>query len=300
METKAKATTKEGLEKGYLENKKVTVRPVPRYNALVGNNKDHVLYFMQDGASMFFVLPRNNYNELYPIFKDEEEMRFFSELIGQDLNLNNKQNNFWESFSVKITKDVTLMKKGKEFNLADPLDNLRIRILRLYDTVTEGWDKKYSKPKSKFCIVDSDFEETQSNKDMDIYETIYTYWGEIKTSVKKMRDFLIVYYMTKKSTKQVPSDWSKEQLTKEIKDIIDKDKEAVYSIITDKDAEMKLFISRAVRCGAIERKGVTGYIITGEEEQRTLPEMIKYLEELKETTDTTYIKIDTQIKQAKL
>lgn len=294
-----KATKQEGLEKGYLQDKEVLVKPVPRHYPMIQNNKNHVLYFMQDGASEFFYLPRNSHNQFAKIFKDEEEMKYFSEMTGLDLNINKNIDNYWETFPVKITKDQELMGKGKKFDLSDPLDNIRIRILKMYKEVVEGWNNKYSNPRSKFCIVDSDFEEVQSNKDMDILEIIWTKWGEMKSSVKKMRDFLIIYHMVKKSTKLVPEDWGKDTLSAEIKKVIDKDKETVYSIISDEDADMKLFVSKAVQCGAIERRGVTGYVVVGEDEQRTLPEMVKYLKTLKETTDPTFMKIDTQIKQAK-
>lgn len=299
METAVKATRKLGIEKGYLKSNKVILLPVIRSYPMIGDKKEHVLYFMQDGASRWFILPKNEYNELYNVFKDEDEMEFFSEMTGQDLNPQKPDGSFWNKLIVKITKDVKFMETGKTFDLSDPMDNLRVRILRLSEEVTEGWDHRYDKPRSKFCLVDENYEETSSSKEMDIMEAIWTFWGEIKNSPKKMKDFLSLYFLTKKANKMVPEDFSKEQLSSEIKKVIDSDKQLVYDIINDADADIKLFLSRAVRCGAIERKGVTGFEVPGDGVVYTFKEMIDHLNVLKEATDTTYIKIDTQIKQAK-
>ena len=300
MNVATKATKEQGIKDGYLQNKTVILKPVIRTYPLINDRKDHVLYFMQDGASKFFVLPKNNYNEFVNIFKNENEKEFFEEILGLDLNFNKKTDNFWEKFTVKITKNVNLMEGRIKFDLSDPMDNIRVRIIRLYPDVTEGWENRYDKPKSKFCLVDSDFQEVNSNKEMDILETIWTFRGEIKNSPKKLRDFLTVYYLTKKSTKTVPDDFTVEQLNGEIRRIIEDDKDVVYKIITDPDKDIKLFISRAVRCGAIERKGVTGYAIPGDPNQYDFRDMVEHIKALKEATDVTYMKIDTQIKQAKL
>lgn len=301
METSVKATTKEqGIKKGFLQDRKLILKPVTRSYPLINDKKDHVLYFMQDGATRFYVLPKNSYNEFINIFSSEEEMKFFEEILGLDLNFNKRDGNFWEKFVVKITKNVTLMDGKIGFNLADPMDNIRARILKLYPDVTEGWENRYEKPKSKFCLVDADYKHLENNKEMDMMETIWTYRGEIKNSPKKLRDFLTVYYLAKKSSKTVPSDFTVEQLNNEIKRIIDEDKSFVHSLITDEDKDIKLFISRGVRCGAIERKGITGYVIPGDIKEYTFGDLVKYLKILKDATDVTYVKIDTQIKQAKL
>lgn len=301
METTVTASRSQGIKEGYLQDKKVILKPVPRSYPMIGDRKDHVLYFMQDGASRFFVLPRNEYNEFIRIFKDEDEMRFFSDILGIDLNYNKRDNNFWETFTVKITKDASFMMQGKSYDLSDPMDNLRIRLLKAYkNEVADGWENRYNSPKSKFCLVDEDFEDVESNKEMDMLETIYTSFGEMRTSVKKMKDFLAMYYMQKRTTKILPEDWTKDQLAADFKKIIDDDKITVYNLLKDQDSEIKLFITRGVRCGAIERKGVTGYKLPGEDNEYNFKEMVDYIKLLKEATDTSYIKIDTQIKQAKL
>ena len=300
MDVTTKATRAQGIKEGYLQDKIVVLKPVLRTYPLINDRKDHVLYFMQDGASKFYVLPKNNYNEYVDIFKDEKEKAFFEDILGLDLNYNNRVDNFWEKFRVKITKNVNLMNGMAKFDMSDPMDNIRVRIMRLYPDVTEGWENRYNKPKSKFCLVDEGYEDISANKEMDMMEEIWTFRGEVKNSIKKLRDFLSVYYMTKKSTKSVPDDFTLEQLNSEMRKLIEEDKNGVYAMITDEDRDIKLFISKAVRCGAIERKGVTGYAIPGDPTEYNLKDMIDHIKVLKEATDTSYVKIDTQIKQAKL
>lgn len=300
METSVKATRAQGIKQGFLQDKKLILKPVTRTYPLINDQKDHVLYFMQDGATKFYVLPKNTYNEYVNVFSSEEEKQFFEDMLGVDLNIYNKVDNFWEKFVVKVTKNAKLMTQGETFDMSDPLDNLRVRVLRLYPDITEGWENRYNKPRSKFCLVDSDYTSVETNKEMDILEEIWTFRGEIKNSPKKLRDFLSMYYLVKKSTKSVPSDFTVEQLNNEMKQIIEKDKSTVYSLIKDEDKDIKLMISRAVRCGAIERKGVTGYLIPGDTAEHNFNDLVKYLKLLKEESDSTYLRIDTQIKQAKL
>ena len=296
----AKVTREQGIEQGYLQDTILVLKPVIRSYPLISDRKDHVLYFMQEGASKFYVLPKDKYNEFVNIFKSEAEMDFFENITGLDLNFNKHNNNFWEKFTVKITKNANLMNGITKFDMSDPMDNIRVRILRLYPDTTEGWENRHNNPKSKFCLVDESYEDISANKDMDMMEEIWTFRGEVKNSPKKLKDFLSMYYMNKKSTKTVPEDFTLEQLNSELRKLIENDKNGVYKLLNDPDRSVKLFISRAIRCGAIERKGITGYLIPGDPTEYNIIELIKHLKILKEATDSMYLKIDTQIKQAKL
>jgi hypothetical protein len=300
METKTQFTKAYGVEKGYLQDKIVYLKPIPRGNKMISDPK-HSGYFMWEGASKQFCLMTNKYGMLINPFKSEDEELFFSEILDIDLNIYKKEDNFWHDFYVKITKDFNLMSTGIPFNLSDPMDNLRVRILKQQREVADTWEERFNHIEYKFALVEDDHEELVQNKEMDTMEAIFTYWGEIKSSVKKMRDFLSIYWMTKRTTKEVPLDATKEFLTTEIKKLIDSDKEGVYNVITDSNLQLKLFIAKGIRAGAIVKEGVGTYYTTGNVDNKySLEEFIGHVKFLKESTDPIYLKIEAQINSQKV
>ena len=299
METKTIATREYGIEKGYLQNKIVRLKPIPRGNRMI-TDPSHSGYFMWEGASKQFCLMTNSYGVLINPFSSEAEEKFFSEILDLDLNTYKKKDNFWHTFYVKITKDHTLMSQGISFDLSEPMDNIRYRVLKQQKEVAPSWDDRFNRIEYKFALVDEDYEEVVQNQELDMMEEIFTYWGEIKSSVKKLRDFLTIYWMTKKTTKEVPLDSTKEFLTSEVKKIIDSDKTTMYEIIKDKNLPIKLFIARGMRAGAIVKEGIGTYYTVGSEEQKySLSEFIDHVKFLKDSTDPIYLKIEAQINSQK-
>lgn len=289
-------TREEALKKGYLSNEKFRLKPVIRGGRMI-NDPTHVGYFMFDGATVHFVLPQDSRGALVSPFKSEEERQFFEKELDVDLNIHKKKDNFWHDFYVKITKDAAFMHEGTPFDMSDPLDNIRVRVLRLQNVVADGWDNRLEKPDHKFVLVSEDFEELSAAKEMDTNQKLWTYFGSIKDSPKKMKDFLSIYLITKKVNKEVPKDASREFLTNEINRAFKEDTNTVLEVIDDPDSDIKLFISKAIQVGAIEKRGVSNYVFTGEEVKYTLKELIGRIKNLKELTDDIYLKIEAQIKQ---
>lgn len=294
------STVQEGLEKGFLEDRKVYLKPIPRGGKMI-TDPNHTGYFMWEGASKQYCLAVNkDNNELLNPFRNEEEKKFFSEILDIDLNIHKKEDNFWHTFYVKITKDHKLMNDGVIFDLKDPMDNLRVRVLRQQEReIAPSWDKRFERMTYKFALVDEDYEDETSAKEMDIMEEVFTFWGSIKGSPKRMKEFLGVYWMVKKSLKNVPQDATKDFLTTEIKRIIDEDMDTVHSVIKDPDIEMKYLIFKGIQAGAINRAGVNTYSLVGDETSYSLPGFIDHLKFLKESTDPIYQKLEAQINSKK-
>jgi len=293
-------TREEGLAKGYLENKKVILKPVPRGGKMI-TDPNHKGYFMWEGASKQYCLTvSKENNQLISPFKDEEEQRFFSELLDIDLNVHKKEDNFWHSFYVKVSKDARLMNDGIVFDLSDPMDNLRVRVLKQQEKeIAHSWDQRFERMTYKFVLLDEDFEDESSAKEMNILEEVFTFWGSIKNSPKKMKEFLGVYWMAKKSTKNVPQDATKDFLTREISKAIEEDKTTVFKVINDSDIDLKYLIFRGIQLGAINRTGVNTYSLVGDDTTYSLPGFIDYLRFLKNNTDPMYQKLEAQINSKK-
>ena len=288
----------EAFKKGYLEKKRILLKPVPRGGGMV-TDTTHMGYFMWEGASVYASLPMTDRGDLFNIFKDDEEREFFEKVLDLDLSVHKKKDNFWRKFTVKITKDGELMFEGKRFDLGDPMDNLRVRVLKVQDFIAPEWSKRFAKGQYKFVLVGEDHEEEQADLELDAMERVFTYFGSIKDSPKKMKDFLRVYLLETRSSKEVADDVDKAWLRKEIKAIIDSNREVFLKLAMDDKLELKQFVANGVKVGAIQKEGVNRYVIPGETVKYSFPEMVEYISKLKDETDDAYIKIDTQIKNNK-
>lgn len=288
---------KEAIKKGYLEDNVRVLKPVLKAGKMI-NDPKHIGYFMWEGAVLGWVLPQDTRGILANPFKNEDERKFFEEELNLDLNTNKRDNKFWtEQFSIRITKDSKLMGEGIEFNMLDPMDNLRAKVIMLQDEVAKSTEEKENNPHKKFIFINKDAEEKVSGKDMDNNIAIFSFLGVIRDSNKKMKEFLSAYLLSKKSIKEVSSDVSNDWLLKEIELIIKDDKKGVLDVINDPNYETKLFIIKAIKAGAIQKSGVNTFYVTGQVEKLTLLEMINTIDHLKEMSDDIYLRIVAQIEK---
>lgn len=308
-EVKAMVTREEAIKKGYLEERVLYLKPVKSSVGMI-TDPSHTGYFMWDGCKIGFVLPFDKNGRICNPFKNEEERAYFEAVTGKNLNQYDV-NSWWftkdadhDYLKVEIEKNPTFMEIGLKLDLADPIDNLKRRILQhckgLKHGVAESPEEAAQARHFKFMLVEDGYKEKKDSDYMGEMQKVFTYWGSIQDSVKKMHDLLYVYYITKKSTHAVPADADKEYLTEKIKEILDKDRKVLLSVIEDKGYDAKVWITKALRVGAIQKKGVNSYTITGEEVNRNLEEMIEWVATLEQDQDNTWIKINESIKRNKL
>lgn len=295
METKA-ISKEEAIKKGYLQNKKVFLKPIPRAGKMI-TESSHMGYFMWEGATLHVALPQGERGDLINPFNSDEEKKFFEKELDLDLNIHKKKDNFWHNFYVKVKKDAMMMEDGVEYDLKDPKDNLRYRVLLKQDFVCTEWDKRFTKGHYRFVLVDEYHDVEEANSIIATQEQAWVFFGSIMHSPKKMKDFLSVYLLEKRSSKEVPFDSSKEWLKKEIKTIMDEDMITFLSLSNDNNLELKQFVANAVKVGSIQKEGINTYVIPGETVKYSFPEMVKYVKILKDRTDDAYIKMEIQIKE---
>lgn len=287
---KVKTKLEEGLEKGYLEDSIKVLKPVLKAGKMVTDPK-HIGYFMWEGASLSWCLPQDIKGNLANPFKSEEERKFFEDMLNLDLNTYKRDNPFWDRFEIRITKDSKLMGEGLTYNMKDPMDNLRARVISLQDEVANSIEERDNYPHKRFLLIGKTTEEKVSAKDMDDNITVFTFLGKIKDSNKQMKEFLSAYYLSKKSIKEVSSDSSSEWMMKEIEAILRDDRKGIIEVINDPNYKTKLLIVEGIKAGAINKFGVNNFLIVGESERKSLNELVVYLDKLKENSDDTYLKI---------
>jgi hypothetical protein len=287
----------EAIKKGYLKEGKKVLKPILKAGKMVTDPK-HIGYFMWEGASITFVLPVDRRGVLVTPFKNDEERLFFESVLNLDLNTNKKDNKFWtDEMKVRVSKDDNLMTTGIPFDMSDPMDNLRSRVLGLQDEVANSVEEREQNPHKKFLLIDIDEQDKNSNKDIDESIEIFTFFGNIKDSVKKMKEFLSIYINNKKLNKDVPTDATSEWLIREINELIKTDKKSFMEIAKDPDYEVKGIITKAVKTGAIVKSGVNSYQIVGEPDKRQFAEMVEHVKQLKKLSDDLYLKIIYQIEE---
>ena len=294
------------LDKGYLQDKIVYLRIIDRPGKFVSEQqggKTHVGYGMWEGATKTFVLPLDRTTGgLVNPFTSEEERTFFETMLKLDLNPYQRGNVVWQNqIKVRVTKDtdfVTMQERGIRFNLADPMDNLRWRVLKAYskNEIAVNEEEAAAYPHTKFVIVDEGYKQKTKADEMTQMMEVYKFFGSIEHSLPKMKEFLSVYHLHKKQTKLVPDDATIESLKAEFDTLIKEDRAGIIEVKENPDWQWELFLYKATKTGAIVKEGINKFTIPGENTKNTMKEMIDYLKTLKDTTDDTYLKIEASIK----
>lgn len=293
-------TSKDAFKEGYLEKKRVYLKPVIRGGKMV-TKPEHVAYFQYEGASNWFALPLDERtNTLVNPFVSEEEQQYFEKRLDTDLGIYKKKpDNFWHSFFVKVTKDFALMSDGYVFNLADPLDNLRYRVTKLQPFVAPSWEERFDKAEYRFALVDEGYEDEVESDSANSKIEAYTFLGSIQNSATKMRDFLGIYLMQINSDKMAPVDADKKWLKTELKKIIEEDIKIVLSLINDPNWEIKKLIFDGILSDAVIKEGRNKYKLPGEGVSNTYPELIAYLKKAEEVKSDVFLKLKAQVKMNK-
>ena len=291
-------TREEALKSGFLENKVVYLKLVPKPGALT-KDPDHVAYGGFDGSLTSLTIGVDRFNKLIDPFRSDEERKFFEEVTKQNLSVYTPNNEFWTNYTFDIIKDLELIKKGKPLDLSDPNQMLHFLVLSrtLKNTVANGVEEFDKNPFCKYILIEEGYEAKLASVELDENEEIYTFLGEIKNSVSKMRYFLNVYYATKMLATTVPDNVDKEFLHKEIKKVIEIDKKGYLAIVRDEHYNTKEFIQKAVDSGAITKHGIATYRITGEDQDFGYNDLVAFIEMIETKDPILYGKIEALTKK---
>ena len=292
-----KSITEEGLEKGYLENRKVFIKPIVGNQPLLVNQKNHQMQFMGEGCKWGYMLGINERGELLNPFNSEEERKYFEKIWGRSLNHRDFNDNYWTSShsAVYIEKSQELMAGRKYYDLSNPEDNLKYRVLKsCKNDFAIGREDYDTNPYRKFILVDEDNDVQESSTKLKDYTDVYIEIGKIRSSKTEMIKFLTLYYAMKRTGKVVPEDNKIEWYESEVMNCVEKDFETCKRVIDDKDRDIKTLISSGLLKGAVERVGVASFRLPGMAESYTMDNFIKVLIQMKEETDPLYMKLIAQ------
>lgn len=249
METKEKTTFK-------LPNKTVLVMPVKRKGSWLPAGHENEFLFKHSTYKVG--VPRQGRNgELVDPLTKEERTFFESKASGLsletgDLSIYKKDDNYWKNFIVTLDKNVI------QLDLSNPMDYIRWKVLLTNkDHIAPSEAEAFSKGTYKFKIVEEGAIEEAKAKKVATKKDAYILFGKIMDSSTKLRNFLNVYYQTRKGNKSVTPNSSLEFLQVETEKVLEKDVQGFISTLEDPTYETKVLIYKALEARALSREGLT-------------------------------------------
>ena len=149
-----------------LRNERITVRHIDRQRGMVTNPK-HVLYGgMAENAVKTYVVPRLSSGMYVNVLTDSEKS-YLEDIMGLEnnaLSIYKKQDNFWDDSNENGISRVRLTKQDNYFNLSDPEDYIRYKILLANkDFIAPSMQVLEDRPKSTYeFVIISEGEEVKS------------------------------------------------------------------------------------------------------------------------------------------
>lgn len=284
----------EAIDKGYLQDKVINFCPILKPGKMI-KDPNHSGFFMFKGAFKLYMLPKDRNTGAYKHILSQDEIEYFSEVMQEDLSFTKKENNFWDTFSVRVTKTERLMTKGLSFDMKEPFQNLSCRVLGALNITAPSFAQRKDNPAYIWYLADANEEVVYEAKEAIKMETIWTFFGSIKNSKQKMIDLISVYYSEKNKSKKVDVTATKEFFISEVRRIIKNDPDFIYNCKNDNSYEIKVLISDGIKAGAITKTGRNKYNIVGDSSHYDYISLIKRLSRLKEETDDEYLRISEQV-----
>lgn len=235
-----------------LRNERIIVKFVPRETAMV-HNKNHILYGgMANTAIRNFVVPRLSSTGIYknPLTNDEKDfLEYAMGLEPNALSIYRKKDNFWDDSNENGIGRVTLHKQDNYFDLSNPADYIKYKILLLNnDKICPSVQELEERPKATYeFVIVSEGAETKSNLSrMEATSQCYFEFGAVKNDKDTLRT-IIELIEKRPTTPQVKLDY----LQNKINEYIQKDPRMFLRTITDRLLPFKVLIKKGQEAGIV-------------------------------------------------
>lgn len=239
-----------------LRNERIVVRHVPKLTGMWGNNPKHILAGgMAEGAVRTFVVPRLSSGMFVNILTDKEKT-FLEEIMGLEYNalsIYKKIDNFWDDSNENGINKVRLSKQDNYFNLSDPEDYIRYKILLANkDYIAPSLQALQDTPKATYqYVIISEGEETKTAKDnMSATMRCYKEFGKIEDDFDTLR--VIVETIDGRPTSKTAK---LEFLQTKANELIQNDSKIFLKVINDPMLSTKVLIKKAIEAGLISNRG---------------------------------------------
>lgn len=246
-----------------LRNERICVKHIPKQSGMITNHK-HVLYGgMAETAKRTFTVPLLKSGAFADVLTKKEK-DFLEHILGLEANamsVYKTNNNFWSTANTNGISDVTLFKQDNFFDLSDPTDYIKYKILLANkDFIAPSLQALQDQPKATYeFVIISDTEKTKiATSKMSYKKQCYKELGKVEDNIDIMR--LIIETIdgrpTAKSTKL-------DILQTKADDLIQANAGLFLKVITDPLLSAKVLIKKAVEAGIIANRGNYLYLRDG-------------------------------------
>lgn len=266
-----------------LRNETVKVQYIKKQDGLPSN---HILSGgMAEGAKITLVVPRLQSGLFVNILTDAEK-KFLEEFMGLEYNALSiykkpDAENFWNDSNPNGINKVILKKGDNYFNLSNPQDYIRYKILLANkNVICPSLDVLHSTPKAtyKFVVIAEGEESRRAKSNMSNTMLCYKEYGKIENNFNLLR--MVVEILDKRPT---ASTVKLEFLQNKCNTLIQNDPKKFLSVITDPLLSTKAMIKEAIEAGLIANRGNYLYLrsdntpLCEQNEEPTLNFAAKYL-----------------------
>lgn len=270
-----------------LRNERITVRHIPKQSNMVQNPK-HVLYGgMAENAIRVFVVPRLTSGKYVNVLTNDEK-DFLEHTMGLEdnaLSVHKREHNFWDDSNPDGIAKVILKKQDNYFDLSDPADYIKYKILIANkDWIAPSLKALEDHPKATYqFVIIGEGDETKSAKtNMSNTMMCYKEYGKIEEDADTLR--LIIEIL---DGRPVAVSSKIEFLQTKINDLIQANPKTFLKVITDKMLPTKVLIKKGIAAGVITKRGDFLYLrsdnkpLCEDGEDPTLNTAAKYLNDPK-------------------
>lgn len=264
-----------------LRNEKITLRLIPKKTNDISNKK-HVLYGgMSENAKRTYTVPMLRSGALVNVLTNAEKdfLEYEMGLEKNELSIHNKKNNFWKGYSVTLTKQDTT------FDLSDPEDYIRYKVLLANKELICPSLKHYNEQRKmtyEYVVINDTDEVKATTNDMTISMEASVELGKILENKKTLK------YVTEiVSGRPIAANSSLEFIQAQAFKEMQANPKLFSSVAKDSSLRTKITIADAVSAGIIRKKNDLYYLASTSEAlcetngEPTLDVAAKYLDSAK-------------------
>lgn len=239
-----------------LRNERIIVRHIPKMTGMWGNNPKHVLAGgMAEGAVRVFVVPRLSSGMYVNILTDSEKA-FLEDIMGLEYNalsIYKKVDNFWDDSNEGGINRVRLTKQDNYFNLSDPEDYIKYKILLANkDYIAPSLQVLQDTPKATYqFVIIAEGDETKAAKtNMSATMKCYKEFGKIEDDADTLRVIIETI-----DGRPLAKTSKLEFLQTKANELIQIDSKLFLKVISDPMLSTKVLIKKSIEAGLIANRG---------------------------------------------
>lgn len=260
-----------------LKNEKIIVRHINKETGIVRDPR-HILYGgMAENAVRWFTVPRLASGVFVNVLTKAEK-DCLEEIMGLEYNalsIYNKTDNFWENYSVRLTKQDNIL------NLSVPDDYIKYKVLLANkDLIAPSMQILEDRPKAtyQFVIVQENEELSMTSKKVSSTMAAYMEFGKLQDNYDALKTIIETI-----EGKPISKTSKIEFLQDRVNRIIQADSKTFIRVAKDPMLPTKILIKKAIDAGLISNRGNMLYLksdgtpLCNDNEEPTLNYAAKYL-----------------------